>query len=87
MTPHETNGRLKLTWAQVVWVVSMFLMLAGMWARMEVRFALLEATVQRKADSSEVEQIRHDLVMHARGDRRLVPEAEAGTLGNPSGSR
>lgn len=57
MTPHETNGRIKMTWPQLVWGISMLLMLAGMWTRMEVRMALIEAGLCTKAEKSTVDAL------------------------------
>jgi hypothetical protein len=74
----DENGRLKLTWAQVVWGITMLLGLAGMWTRMEVRLALIEVAVAGKAQASDVEQLRRDLRQHI-GGVIVTPDAEAAT--------
>jgi hypothetical protein len=76
VTPHETNGRIKLTWAQIVWAVSMFIMLAGMWGRMEVRTALIEAKLEGKASVADVEKVSNQLRFHVSGVR-FAPDAQA----------
>lgn len=75
MTPHEQNGRIKMTWGQVVWAVSMFLMLAGMWSRMEVRMALIENKLEGKANVADVDHCRTLINAHL----GIAPPAEAST--------
>lgn len=76
MTPHETNGRIKMTWGQVVWAISMFLMLAGMWTRMEVRMALIETKLEGKASVTEVDHCRSLINAH-------IGTAQAAAVGKP----
>jgi len=74
MSKTEANGRIKLTWAQIVWGLTTFGMLAGLWTRMEVRTALILVSLGAKADTSEVRNIDRDLREHL----RWVPAARAG---------
>ena len=70
MTPHDQNGRIKMTWAQFAWGITMLLMIAGMWSRMETRMALLEVAISSKASTAEVSDLRARIF-------QFVPEAGA----------
>jgi hypothetical protein len=74
VTPtHETNGRIKLTWQQFVWGVTVLVMLVGMWTRMEMNNALILVTLGTKADTTEVRHIDRDF----REFMRVVQSAQA----------
>lgn len=58
----DENGRIKLTWPQTVWAITILVLMATGWARMEYRMSALETTlserVYTKADIDRMKYMR-----------------------------
>lgn len=74
MTKPDTNGRIKLSWAQVAWAVGMMLMLGGAWADLRVQLEHVGTIVETNtARITSIEQ------RNIRRDAELMRDAIVGT--------
>lgn len=70
----ETNGRIRMSWAQIAWSVSMMLMIGGAWADLRVKLEHVGTVVE--GNTSRIISIEQ---RNARRDAELMRGYIVGT--------